>query len=238
MTPAENYALDTIDHRNPIKRWSHRARFELALRIIDPQPGETIFDYGTGDAYLLRRIKERSPLTRCVGYDPSMDKGASSVVADYPDVQLLSNLESVKDAVFPKVTCFETLEHFHGSYLDARIDELANLAAPGGMIVVSVPIEVGPASLLKNIVRAQIGGLHAGITLAKIMASAWYSRRVERGAPASPDGFINSHFGFNYRIIPPAFERRGFRLAGMRFSPFPVQTDLVNSQVFFRFTKN
>jgi len=104
--------------------------------------------------------------------------------------------------------------------------------------VISVPIEIGPASLFKNAVRVQMGKVHPGTTLAKVVQSTLYQRNLGRSA-ADTGGYINSHVGFDYRSLLPLLEKRNFRLMQTSFSPLAgFATDAVNSQIFLRFLRN
>ena len=46
------YREQTVDSRNPLKRFSHRNRFGQALDIIDTLNPKTILDYGSADGFL------------------------------------------------------------------------------------------------------------------------------------------------------------------------------------------
>jgi SAM-dependent methyltransferase len=234
----QDYSSLTINSPNPVKRWSHRTRFKVALGIIDPQPNDSILDYGTGDAFTLKLIKEAQPSAKCIGYDPFMDPEAHEVKAKYPDIELLTDIAPLEGQSFAKVLCFETLEHFDGRFLETRLDELTGLVAPQGCLVISVPIEIGPASLFKNVVRVQMGKVHPGTTFTKVVQSTLYQRNVGRSA-ADTGGYINSHVGFDYRSLLPKLEKRNFRLMQTSFSPLAgFATDAVNSQIFLRFLRN
>src|SRR3954454_13172518 len=51
--PLMSYAALTTASRNPIKRFSHLRRFEIAMRLLALDGSDSIFDYGTGDGYVL-----------------------------------------------------------------------------------------------------------------------------------------------------------------------------------------
>src|SRR5262249_59755010 len=55
------------------------------------------------------------------------------------------------------VTCMEVLEHCLEPERRRVIDELARLVAPQGLVVVSVPIEIGPSVAAKQLARAGAG---------------------------------------------------------------------------------
>src|SRR4029077_12037481 len=52
------------------------------------------------------------------------------------------------------VTCMEVLEHCVEAERLRVLDELAHLVAPGGLVVISVPIEIGPSLAGKQFFRA------------------------------------------------------------------------------------
>lgn len=229
------YADYTTSESSAIKRWSHNTRFRVALSTLGDLEQQSLLDYGTADAQMLRIVKESHPDVTCVGYDPHLDEGAAEVVALYPDVEVTERLGALSGRQFDIVTCFETLEHFTDDALNDRVDEIVALVRPDGEIVVSVPIEIGPASVFKNVVRAVSGKRHPGTTMPVVLASL-FGAAVRRPA-AKAGGYISSHIGFDYRVIPGLFEKRGWKLKRTGYSPVGPLGPLFNSQALFVFNR-
>ena len=231
-----SYAALTIGSRNPLKRFSHRRRFDTAMRLVALRDAETVLDYGTGDGYLLGLFKAQAPRSRVAGYDPFPDAGIRDVLLRHPDIAFSRDLDSFRGQRFAKVCCFETLEHFEGANLRRHVGALDALTAPGGRIHVSVPIEIGPPALVKNLVRAAIGKAHQSTTLANVLNAALYRPNAVQRAQEDAGGYIQSHVGFDHRAIPAAFAEFGFRPSLRVFAPLGGGA-ACNSQVFFVFER-
>ena len=93
-----------------------------------------------------------------------------------------------------------------------------------GKIVISVPIEIGLSSLLKNIARIL---LHQTCphTSAKTMLRSLFGLKV--------DVPMGGHIGFYYRDLEKMLIDAGFIITEKTFSPFKFLRGVINSQVFF-----
>lgn len=226
-----SYAAETINSRSRLKRWSHSARFDLACEALSPCDGDRILDYGTGDATLLRRLHERAPGAALVGFEPQMTDEAAANAP--PGARIVASPAGL--AGFDKVACLEVLEHLEGEHLDAAVDNLVAAARPGGLILVSVPIEVGPSALFKNLARVALGAAHENTTPANVLRSL--IGRTERIARRADDGFIFSHIGFDWRALNRVLLQRGLRALRVVYSPFGGLGPLMNSQVLMVFQR-
>src|SRR5262249_29996966 len=65
-----------------------------------------------------------------------------------------ADLEADEARTFDVVTCMETLEHCVDRERVRVLDDLKRFVRPAGRVVISVPIEVGPALLGKQLFRA------------------------------------------------------------------------------------
>ncbi len=113
------------------------------------------------------------------------------------------------DAVF----CMEVLEHVFD--WEPELARMSRLLAPGGTLVVSVPVETGVPVLVKQVVRTMAGwrriGHYPGTTSYSWseLASAVFAGRTQHvtrpvfefgGRPA------HDHKGFNWRVLARAAE--------------------------------
>lgn len=218
------YDAQTINSPIGVKRWSHARRFELACRLLAPRAGERILDYGAGDATLLRALHAAAPEASLVGFEPVMTREAAANAP--PGSEIIGSATGL--ANFDKVACLEVLEHLDREALQTAVENIARAARPGGLILISVPIEIGPSVLFKTVVRAAAGGLHENTTLPNTLLSAF--GRTERIQRRSEDGFIPSHVGFDWRNLRAELRDRGLREVGLTFSPFAALGHLFNSQ--------
>ena len=223
------YSQWTTGSRSAIKRFAHNARIDRAIDLLALEPGDRILDYGMGDGMLLRRIHQRQPGARLCGFEPRISQEAEAGTAD------IATLDGIYDSVEPlgdfgptKIACLEVLEHLRPAELDFALSSFRRLLARGGLVVASVPVEIGPASVVKNAIRVAINQPHRGINPRNVMLSLFgLTGRIERDLE---EPYIASHIGFDYRVVRRAMRAHGFDVS-TRYSPFPGLGPLVSSQV-------
>src|SRR5690242_9385018 len=65
-----HYAKKQICCRSAIIAWSHRSRFNLARRLVEPYAGKKLLDYGCGDGTFLAEIHDLFPAAVGADVDP------------------------------------------------------------------------------------------------------------------------------------------------------------------------
>ncbi len=127
---------------------------------------------------------------------------------------------------FDIVTCFEVLEHLSYKGREAVIGNITKLLKPGGILLMSVPVEYGIAGLAKGIIRR--------LTIKKL-APQYTAANLFRTLFALPvpgwrdgDGYLD-HIGFYYRELEPQVAA-GFQRIERKWSPFGLGPAL-SSQV-------
>jgi 2-polyprenyl-3-methyl-5-hydroxy-6-metoxy-1,4-benzoquinol methylase len=167
-----------------------------------------------------------------LGHLPGVRFGMTS--APFPGAQ--------PPAPFDVVTCMEVLEHCLEAERRRVIGELARLVAPSGLVVVSVPIEIGPSLAGKQLARALaafrgLGDYHhreryTAIEMARSLAGAAVPRVVVEGR--GPDGpyRYHGHKGFDYRVVARELAAH-FTIERRLFTPMPLLGPLLNSQAWF-----
>ena len=121
--------------------------------------------------------------------------------------------------------------------------ELRRLAAPSGRVVISVPIEVGPALLGKQMFRAIAAWRGHGdyqyretYTPREMIAAALAMPRLARAEYLvdTPNGPLHycGHKGFDWRILEREIRAR-FTIQRRLFSPLGPLGAAFNSQVWF-----
>lgn len=184
----------------------------MAVKLIDPQPGQRILDYGCGDGHLMDLLNP----AEVVGFDPNAN-GDPRIVRELPS------------SLFDVITCCEVLEHVSLGEANRILVNCQKLLKPKGKLIVSVPLEVGPSSLLKNVVRyAVVRPRETNLTIANVLKIACYTpiERLDYG-----DGYFG-HMGFDYLEIERIL-RRHFTIKRRVFSPVPMFGWAMNSQVFY-----
>lgn len=209
------YYQKQIAANNRLISWSHRSRFDFALKLLD-NPNARVLDYGSGDGTFLAMA---SPKIRSgVGADISPDQiqdCQARLASSYPNLRFVTTdtlSDPVHTGAYDVVTCMETLEHCTVPNVKIVLSDLARLAAPGGRVIISVPIEIGPTFLLKALIRRHAGrhGLsdykyyeRYSLPNALRMIFATRSTDVPRADPnLSPFGFESyTHYGFNWKRL-------------------------------------
>ena len=140
-------------------RWSHGSRFRLARELVAPFAGQQLLDYGCGDGTFLALVQDLFPAA--VGVDVDAKQLVDCVVrfAGAPGIEFFST----SDLTDPRhrdrygiVACMEVLEHCPDDVQVTVLDQIVNATMPGGTVVISVPIEIGPPLLAKQGARALV----------------------------------------------------------------------------------
>jgi SAM-dependent methyltransferase len=226
--------------------WSHGRRFHAARRIVQPYAGAALLDYGCGDGTFLALVRDLFPRATGAEIDGVLvDDARRRFGADGLSFIHTDEVPSLPDGGFGVVTCMEVLEHCTPEAAERVIGEMRRLVAANGVVIVSVPVETGPALLVKQAARAAAGlrGVSgyqdrerytAGELARMVFAGARtaiprpvYETRFASGAPNRYHG----HKGFNWRMLAARLER-SFRLDDVRFSPFNAPGGLLDSQVW------
>ena len=224
------YAEMTIRSPFWLKRFSHGQRFLTAVQLLGPQPDDRILDYGSGDGNLLTMIHNKSPQTTCIGYEPMPGMYRQLVenlgVSPEDRVQVVNSLSSL--AKVDKIACLEVFEHLLPHDVDAALHDMRELLKSNGMVVVSVPLEVGPSSFLKNMVRMMLRQGEDDATLRNLLKSL-FGMKITRMVYATHYG----HMGFDHRKLERRFKALKWRIVRREFSPLPFTKAAINSQVFY-----
>lgn len=240
-----HYARKQLLCKSRLISWSHRSRFEIGLKLARRVRAARALDYGCGDgtfAAMLASDAEARPgeITGVeIGEELVSDcrarhgrEGVSFALADELDGAAHAG---AYDAVF----CMEVLEHVVG--LESVLRRIGRVLAPGGTLLVSVPVETGLPLLLKQGVRRVAGWRGLGdykytssYTLGEYWSSLFAGARqhIERPVYGEPNHLYHDHKGFNWMLLRDTLSRR-FELREVLGSPLPWMTPHLSSQVWF-----
>lgn len=224
--------------------FSHRSRFDYAARAVAPYAGKKLLDYGCGDGTFLALVREQFP--NAVGADVAIDQiqdcrvRLGSTGLQFMTCDALSGPEH--RGAYDVVCCQEVLEHCPAEFVEAVLADLVRLAAPGGLILISVPIEVGPVLIVKQFLRRIAGwmgvpGYRQGerYSLRELMVMLFANSitsiprplyGTERGA-----GY-HGHKGFNWRALQNRISAH-LTLDRIAYTPWSWTGSWLNSQVWF-----
>lgn len=238
-----DYARKQIYCPSAVVAWSHGARFRLAARLAARAGGGRLLDYGCGDGTFIALT--HGTFREAVGAD--LDAGQLAEcrrrLGDLTGVEFVTTADLDGSRPFDVVTCMEVLEHCTDDERTRVLDRLARLVADDGVVVMSVPIEIGPALLGKQMFRALAAWrghgdyrhretysareLLAAVLGRTDLARAVYHVETERG-PYTYRG----HKGFDWRVLENEIHER-FVVETRRFSPMGPLGSVMNSQVWF-----
>ena len=180
----------------------------------------------------LRTLLERGVVGEGVAIDTDTDtlraaaeqSGPLPLSFATPDDPTLGS----RRGTFDLVTCLETLEHAED--VSAVLDELVNLARPGGTILISVPVEVGPSVVVKQAGRWLANRGHS-YSYERYTAELWTA-----GARWKVDALerqnLYSHKGFDFRELRKLVDER-VAIARTAFSPMSFLGPALASTVYW-----
>jgi 2-polyprenyl-3-methyl-5-hydroxy-6-metoxy-1,4-benzoquinol methylase len=212
----------TINSKNPFARFAHRTRLrksiELARNYLE---AGRILDYGCGSGVFIKEINRIRPGI-AVGYEPFMKERNREGLPIYRE------FKDVKDlAPFGTITLFETIEHLSDVELEDFLSDSTSILSNDGKILISAPIEIGPALFLKELNRSLL-------RCKKSEYSFWgfFKAAVFGIPPQRANDIKRSHCGFDFRQAIREIEAKGWTVSILGFSPIPLLGWYGNSQVF------
>ena len=201
-----------------LKNFLARSRLQSILSIIESKiqfAGKTYADVGCSNGFLTALLSDRFKPSLSCGYDHNQDNLAVAR-STYPNLEFEVIDLNVKPLAPPRtyevVTCFEVLEHV-GSIPNA-LGSLLRITAPtGGVLFLTVPIEIGWRGTVKFLIktvlyRYRLDELPQQKNLfLKYLGSLITDKRMERFRDRR-SGW-GTHFGFDYREVDDLLTERG-----------------------------
>ena len=224
------YEKQTLDNPNIIARFAHRTRFKVSKEIVLNwlSSGMTIFDYGCGHGKFLAEICKIIPknmnTVKLLGYDPYLK-------CSYEGYTVMQSLETIQDESINILTCLEVLEHLDSSETQDFVEFARKKLVDGGKILVTVPIMVGPALILKELSRCILFRRRSDTSLKELLFAA-----ILGVNPPRTKNIKGSHKGFNWEVVFLLLQKE-FSCTRLFFSPFKILGWYGNSQVIMQFQK-
>lgn len=226
----EEYDLHTYNSKNPLARFSHRSRYRRGLELFDTETSIKVLDYGCGDGRFLHNLKTIKNDSQLLGYEPYMQSKIFknvSIFKHWSDI-----LKNVKlKGHFDYVVCFEVLEHLNMENQNEIIEKAYEVLKKDGKFIVSVPIEKGVPSLVKNIRRILLHHDSNIYNLKNILASLFGKKTNWMIEHRKEDKYL-SHIGFFYNELAIELKKK-FDVEKQFFSPFKKMGMNFNSQIFY-----
>jgi 2-polyprenyl-3-methyl-5-hydroxy-6-metoxy-1,4-benzoquinol methylase len=241
------YARKQLYSPSRLVRWSHSSRFARARALVAPYAGGRLLDYGCGDGTFLALVHDLFPGATGADVDVAQTADCARRLTHLPlTFTTTDRLDASHTGVYDVVTCMEVLEHCLDDERRRVVAELARLVRPGGVVIVSVPIEVGPSLAGKQVGRAIAAWRGLGdyrhretyrpLELAR-MVLAVPGACIDRPSysAVSSNGTSYRYFGhkgFDWRLLREELKQE-LEIQRTQFSPMPWMRSLLNSQVWF-----
>ena len=235
------YTERLLKHGNFLTRLAHGGRYRRTLELASDVRAGVAIDFGCGDAMILRRAQEAGIARSGYGVDsdPAMRESAAATFAGIDGFRFVSP-EELAGVVAPGscdlAICTEALEHIPSP--GPILDQIVRCCRPGARVIITVPIEVGPSLLGK-----QIGRYFAGLrrpygyekyTVRELVSAAllWNARGFD-SSHLHDDVVMTGHKGFDFRDVEAALRAR-MQIERTVYSPLPGFGALLNSTVMWR----
>ncbi len=241
-----HYAKKQLFSPSRLIAWSHRRRFETGVRLAKSLAGKTVLDLGCGDGtFLALLMKGDSAPKHAVGAEISagLVDDCKNRLGHIPELDFVRT-DELDDAAhrgrYDGLFCLEVLEHFVD--VVPVITQMHNLIAPGGTLVLSVPVETGPPVLVKQMARRIAGWRGVGdypgtapYTLREFAASMFPGPRQHVVRPLHRDDNgteFHDHTGFNWMLLKKRLSEQ-FTIERILTSPIRWLPPQLGSQVWF-----
>ena len=240
-SPVGHYARKQLHCPSRVVAWSHGSRFDRARQLAGSDPAGRLLDYGCGDGTFVAMIHERFASVRGVDLDAGQIEDCRRRLGHLPRVSfgVTGDLGAADAGGWTVVTCMEVLEHCLEDQRRRIIRQLATVCAPGGRVIVSVPIETGPALAGKHLFRALAGLRRLGdyrhreryspMEMARSLSGLPIARPIYRGEHDTP---YHGHKGFEWREVQRELASC-LTIEQRQFTPLGWAGALLNSQAWF-----
>jgi hypothetical protein len=226
MDHKRKYEKHTINSKNIFVRVAHRSRTIKGIEYIynELQSGK-LLDYGCGTGVFIS-ILENFKKGVAIGYEPNY-KGKFRkdipIFSDFSEVQL--------NKPFDIITIFEVIEHLSNENLDVFLLRSNEILSEDGIILISVPIEMGLGLIIKEIYRINKRKKieYKPLEFIKATFLGIPGERIR-----NPAGNYGSHKGFDFRKLVKYISMNCWEANVVGYGPIPIKTWYINSQVFIK----
>lgn len=212
------------------QRFSHSSRFKLSKKVflMMTKDGDNILDFGTGDGKVFEYYLQEKSLKMFYGYDISSSM-LKQVLPELSDkVNFTNDIKDICSRKYNFISCLETMEHIPDAEVSNILNLLFSILNQKGKLLISVPLESGLSSLLKQIVRILSGQKEKETNLLTILLSLFFLTRFVKRDQRYP-----GHMGFDFFKLKKSIRSSGFKIIKTFYSPFPFLKFFLNSQVFY-----
>lgn len=234
-----SYSQRLLQQGNQLTRLAHRSRFSAVLNALGSTRYTQALDYGCGDGWLLKIAYEQGIISSGIGVDVAdyMLDACQENFAGIPSLKFCSP-DEISERISPQscdlIFCTETLEHIGNP--EKVLDLILRYSKSEAKMVISVPIEIGPSLLFKQMGRylANLKGNYGyePYHMKELLSASiiWDTNSFESSHSLKQE--YTGHKGFDYRKIETLLQQK-VTIEQRFFSPFPWFGDLLNSTVIW-----
>jgi len=243
------YARKQLFCKDCIVAWSHGSRFRLGRKLAEPLAGRRLLDYGCGDGTFVALVHDLFPNAVGADLDHKQTEDCARRFASLSGLTFLLTerlADRQYDGNFDIVFCMEVLEHCTEEVRARVLHDLHRLVWADGTVIISVPIEIGPSLVGKQVVRTLAGWRKLGdyqytehYTCRELWKMIFAGPRTAIDRPVYRADFIpgqptfyHGHKGFNWSALLLQV-RELFHVRRLRFSPLGWMGGLFSSQAWF-----
>lgn len=234
MSEVFDYAALTRNDPHPFKRYLQARRLQDALDLLGDRHGAHFVDYGAGDGELIRQLKRRRPDAVSICFEPSpvLFYPCLNNIEGLTSTGLVGKAEDVPDGFADVVFCLEVFEHLPPKEMETAIEHMWRMLQPEGLLIVGVPVEIGPVAWLKGAFRRRRRRMDFDADWGRIAQAARGDIRFERHLQPISEGldYYPHHLGFDYRDLLRRLQTR-FVIETRRSSPLAVLPPEWNSEL-------
>ncbi|MCA1995412.1 MAG: class I SAM-dependent methyltransferase [Coleofasciculus sp. S288] len=234
-----SYSQRILQQGSLLTRLAHRSRFGTVLDTIRDAQYTQALDSGCGDGWLLKMAYEQNLIKQGFGVDihPVMLSTCQELFSDIPGFQFCHPQEAAAK-IPPKscdlILCTETLEHVEEP--EEILQQMLTYSKPGAKMVISVPIEIGPSLLFKQVGR-YLANRKGTYGYERYRLNELFAASILWDADSFPSSHslkasLRHHKGFDYRKIDKLL-RQKLTIERIIPSPFPWLGSLLNSTIIW-----
>lgn len=152
-------------------------------------------------------------------------------------VRVVTDLAEIEGETFDSVACLSVMEHMPLPQRTMFYDLCARMMAPGATGIVEVPVEVGPALVVKELGRRILKGREKEYSNRELLRRGLGrgGRDAQRYDPSNSATWIQHHTSFDYRSFMAEVAER-FEIIDDYGAPLPkVPSPLGNQEHFVIF---
>ena len=217
----------------------------MARKLVQPYAGARLLDYGCGDGTFLAEVRDLFPTAVGADIDLKQTLDCRKRFAAMSEISFVLTEElasASRESAYDIVTCMEVLEHCLDQHRDQVLLDLHRLVSLDGIIIISVPIEIGPTLIGKQLVRTLAGWRGLGdykynerYTTYELFRMVFAGERTAIPRPFYSDGNgtgFHLHKGFSWRTLRTQL-REHFNVRQVHFSPLGWLGGYFSSQAWF-----